>query len=199
MDLTELFHTGRACLPIDLKGSVSASNDGFRDRYPGIVVAEDTAVFLVSRRVGGNFAQFHMISGISGFQKSNAVFGVQNILNTIERLECLTGLFADACQDAEALGLDVDLTLFALVGSDFITVCVIGADEPLSVPAVSEKCLLHDIALFAHRCSFVLKSDEIAQIRVLAGIFDEHSADEYRLGNRSFTGTGGLEGFTGML
>ena len=99
-------------------------------------MAEDTAVFLVSRRVGGNFAQFHMISGISGFQKSNAVFGVQNILNTIERLECLTGLFADACQDAEALGLDVDLTLFALVGSDFITVCVIGADEPLSVPAV---------------------------------------------------------------
>ena len=162
-------------------------------------MAEDTAVFLVSRRVGGNFAQFHMVSGISGFQKSNAVFGVQNILNTIERLECLTGLFADACQDAEALGLDVDLALFALVGSDFITVCVIGADEPLSVPAVSEKCLLHDIALFAHRCSFVLKSDEIAQIRVLAGIFDEHSADEYRLGNRSFTGTGGLEGFTGML
>ena len=178
MDLTELFYTGRACLPIDLKGSISASDDGLRDRYPGIVVAEDAAVFLVSRRIGGNFTQFHMISGICGLQKGDSVFGVENIPDTVECLERFTGLLADACKNAEALGLDIDLTFFALVRTDFVAVCVVSADEPLSVPAVSEQCLLHDIALFAHSGGFVLKSDEIAQVCVLAGVFDEHSADE---------------------
>ena len=80
VDLTELFHTGRAGLPVNFKGSVAASHDGFRDGDPGIVVAEDTCIFFVSRRIGGNFTQFHVISGISGLQESDAVFGIQEEL-----------------------------------------------------------------------------------------------------------------------
>ena len=179
MDLAELFDAGRACLPIDLKSSVSASDDGFRDRYPGIIVAEDTAVFFVSRRIGGNLTKFHMISCVSGFQESNAILGIQDLFYTVESLKRFAGLFADACKNAEALGLNVNLTLFTLVGAYFVAESIVSADKPLSVPAIGEKCLLHDIALFAHRGGFVLKSDEIAQIRVLAGVFDEHSANEH--------------------
>ena len=57
VDLAELFHISRAGLLIDLESSVAASDHGFGDGNPRIVMTEDTCVLLVSRRIGGDFAK----------------------------------------------------------------------------------------------------------------------------------------------
>ena len=199
VDLAELFNAGRACLPVNFKRSVAASHDGLRNGYPGIVVAEDTGIFFVSRRIGRDLAEFYVISGISGLQESNTVFGIQDLLNAVESGECLAGFFADAGQNAEALGFDEDLTLFTLMGTDLVAVCVICAYEPFAVPAVCEKSFLHDSLFPTHFGSFLVESDQIAERRVFLGIFDKHASDKDGFRHRPFAGTGGLEGLSGVL
>ena len=56
-----------------------------------------------------------MISCISGFQEGNAILGIQDFFYTVKSLKRFAGLFADACKNAEALGLNEDLALFSLV------------------------------------------------------------------------------------
>ena len=66
MNLADILNIGRAGLSVDLKGSCAASDDCLRNGNPGIVVAEDTCILLVARRVGGNFSKVQIISGVSG-------------------------------------------------------------------------------------------------------------------------------------
>ena len=57
VDLGNILDVGRACLAVHLKGPVAMPQNGFGTADPRIVVAEDTGVLLVSRRIAGNFAR----------------------------------------------------------------------------------------------------------------------------------------------
>ena len=63
VDLTDVFDVGRAGLFVDFKGPVAVADDGLGDGDPGVVVAEDTGIFLVSGRIGGDFAKVQVIGG----------------------------------------------------------------------------------------------------------------------------------------
>ncbi len=90
----------------------SSADHSFRNGDPWIVVTEDTCVFLVSRRVGGNLPKVQVISGISRLVKHNAVLGIQTLFH---RIQCFLGkafLHADSGNNAEALRLNENLSLF---------------------------------------------------------------------------------------
>ena len=149
MDLAEFLYTGRAGLPIHFKCPASVSEDRLCDRDPGIVVAEDAGIFLVSRRIGGDFAQLYVIAGVGRMQELHAIFGIKDLTDTFESLSGLTALCPDAGKDTEALWLDVDLALFTFAGTDLMTVGVIGTYKPFSVPAVRQNSFFHKITLSA--------------------------------------------------
>ena len=56
-----------------LKGVLRAAVDNFADDDPRIVVAEDSSVLLVSRRIRRNFAQFNMVLSVGRIQNNDAV------------------------------------------------------------------------------------------------------------------------------
>ena len=68
MDLTDIFNIRRADLTVYIKRAVSMTNACLSDRDPRIVVAEDTSIFLISRRIRGNLTKFKMIILVSWLQ-----------------------------------------------------------------------------------------------------------------------------------
>ena len=117
VDLTDVFNVGRAGLFIYFESTVSVADDSLADRDPGIVVTEDTCIFLVSGRIRGNFTQVEVIGGIRRLLKDNAVFGVQPFFDGGHGFFCIPLLDTDAGQYTEALGLDEDLTFFTFLGT----------------------------------------------------------------------------------
>ena len=99
-------------------------------------MAEDTGVFLVSRRIGGDFAELDVILRVSRLQNHDAVFRIKMFFHGVERRDRFAAFKADACKNAEALGLNIDFAFLALVGADLMAESVVGADEPFSIPAV---------------------------------------------------------------
>ena len=63
-----------------------------------------------------------MINGISGLKDHYAVLGIEMLLNGIKSLLSLAGFLTYTCKYAEALRLNVDLTLFTLLASYLISV-----------------------------------------------------------------------------
>ena len=51
VNLGDFFGVSRAGLLVDLESSVSTSHNGLCDRYPRVIVAEDSGVLLVSRGI----------------------------------------------------------------------------------------------------------------------------------------------------
>ena len=84
VDFTDIFDVGRAGLLVNLKSSVAASDDGFCDRNPWIIVTEDTCVLFISRRIGGNFSKVQIILGIGRLKDHNTVFGIQTLFDRIQ-------------------------------------------------------------------------------------------------------------------
>ena len=119
-------------------------------------MAEDSGIFLISGRIGGNFAKLEVILGVSGLENHDTVFGVQTLLHGIQGALCETFLDADACQYAEALRLNVNLTLAAFLGANLVAVCIVCAEEPLAVPAVCEDGIIHSGNLVPCSCRLVL-------------------------------------------
>ena len=86
VDFADIFDVGRAGLLVNLKSSVAASDDGFCDRNPWIIVTEDTCVLFISRRIGGNFSKVQIILGIGRLKDHNTVFGIQTLFDRIQSL-----------------------------------------------------------------------------------------------------------------
>ena len=108
VDLRDVLDVGGAGLAVDRKGAVAVTQRCLGAADPRVVVAEDTGVLLVSRRIAGDLAQIQLIAGVGGLQQHHTVFGVQPLLHAGKRLRGLSGLPADARHDAHALRLDKD-------------------------------------------------------------------------------------------
>ena len=51
MDLADILDVCGTGLTVDFEGSVTSAQNGLCDGYPGIVVAEDTGILLLSPRI----------------------------------------------------------------------------------------------------------------------------------------------------
>ena len=104
-----------------------------------------------------------------------------------------------ASQYAEALWLNEDLAIFTLMRTNLVAVCVVGANEPLAVPACRHHCLVDAFHGSACTLCLLLFAAKLCDLRIFFAVFDEHATNEDGLGYRSFRRSEGLEGFAGML
>ena len=114
MDFTDVLDISRADLAVQIKGAVSVADNGLCDGDPWVVVAEDTGILFVSRRIGGNFTKIQVIFGVSRLQKNDTVLGFQNIFYGSQSLFGQTLFYADFGKNAEALWLDENLAFLTL-------------------------------------------------------------------------------------
>ena len=196
MYLRDVFDICRACLFVDVEGPVTVSADCFRDGHPGVVVAEDTAVFFVSGRIGGDLAQIQVVMCVARLEDHNAVLGIQVFLDRGQCLLSLAFLYADAGKYAEALRLDEDLAFFAFVRTDDIAVGVISTDEPFAVPACGQNRVIHCFDFSFRFGSLIGQAAVQAELTVFFAVLDEHAGDEHGFRHRAFAGSAGLEGFS---
>ena len=61
MDLADILNVCGTGLTVDFEGSVTSAQNSFCDGYPGIVVAEDTGILLVSGGIRGYFTKLEVI------------------------------------------------------------------------------------------------------------------------------------------
>ena len=95
MDFTDVLDISRADLTVQVKGAVAVTYHRFGDGNPWVVVTEDTGIFFVSRRIGGNFTKIQVIFGVSRLQKNDTVLGFQNIFYGSQSLFGQTLFYAD--------------------------------------------------------------------------------------------------------
>ena len=198
VDVTDIFQISGTGFTIYLKCAAASADDGFCDGNPGIIVAEDSGIFLVPGRVGADLAKLQVISGISRLQEHDTVFGIQTFFDRIQSFLCKPFLYANACEDTEALGLDKNLTFLTFPGADLVAVGIVGPEEPFPVPAGIQDCLIDCCNLLTGTVCLHSIAEKRDKLRVLFPIFDEHSGNKYGFRDRSLTGTKRLEGFAGL-
>ena len=106
---------GRAGAAVDVISAAAVAERRLRQRNPRVVVAEDAAVLLVSRRIGADFAQLDMVARVRRRENCHTVLAEQLFADGIQRALRQSFLHAHARHDQEALRLDVNLPLVALV------------------------------------------------------------------------------------
>ncbi len=100
---------------------------------------------------------------------------------------------ADPRHHAVALRLDEDLAVLALLRPDLLPEEVVGAQEPLAVPAVLEDRLLHPRRVLAGGTRLVGEAHRLGERRVVGGHVDEEAGDEHRLRGATGAVPGRLE------
>ncbi len=199
VNLADLLNVCRADLAVNLECSVAAADNGLSNGNPGVVVAEDTSILLVSRRIGRDFAEVQMIGLIRRLLENNTVLGIEALLDGVKSLDCKTFLDTDACEYAEALRLDENLTLFALLGADLLLECIVSAEEPFAVPAVLENCIVHLVDLSLCAVSLFVETLQAAHLDVILTDSNELTCNEDRFSLAALKAGGSLEGLARSL
>ena len=81
VDFGDILIVGGGNLGIIFKRLVAVTHEGFGADYPGVVVAEDSRVFLVAAGVGRNLAVFNIIAAVGGIVEDKAVLAVQVLVD----------------------------------------------------------------------------------------------------------------------
>ena len=79
VDLGDVLAVGRSDPLVVLEGALAATDHRLGDDDPRVVVAEDPAVLLVARRVGGDLAQLDPVAGVGRVLQDQAVRGSQEL------------------------------------------------------------------------------------------------------------------------
>ena len=135
MNVADRFEIGRADLPVSFKRTCAVAQDGLCAGDPGIIVAENARVLLVSGGIRADFAEIQIILRVSGLVKDDTEFAVEAFFDALERFCRFARFFADPGHDAHALRLDEDLAFRAFLTSDGRAERVVGSAEPRAVPA----------------------------------------------------------------
>ena len=98
-------------------------------------MAEYACILLVSGRIGTDFTKLHVIFRIGRLHQHDAVLRIELFLYAFKSFFCLAVIDADSCHDAHALRLDEDLTLFAYMAANRMTIGIKGTQEPVTIPA----------------------------------------------------------------
>jgi hypothetical protein len=194
VQIADLFARRGIDAAVVVVGQVAVAQTGFADHDPGIDVAEDAGVLLVSRRIGGDFAHFDVVVGVGRLLDHDAVLGGQMLAHGGQGLGGLAVLQADAGQGAVTIGLDVDFALGAFLGADLAAKVVISAQEPLAVPAMLENDGFHFGGFSQIGCGFGVESAVLGDGGELAAGLHKEAGDEDRFGHLAVLVGGGLEG-----
>ena len=136
---------------------IAIANPRLRDNHPGIVMAEDPCIFLVSRRIRRNLSKLDVVLRISRLLQHDAVLGSEMLPHRIERRLRAAVLQANSGQRTIALRLDKDFALFVFLRAYLAPKVVVRADEPLAVPSVLADRLFH-LRNFGKECFFASPS-----------------------------------------
>src|SRR5690242_7487318 len=129
VDVADLFPgRGIDALVVAERG-VTAAGHRLGDHHPRVGVAEDAAVLLVTRRVGGNLAQLEVIARVGGLQQHDAVLGGQPLAHAVQRPDGGSVVEANAAHHAHALRLDENLSFVVGRRADGPAGMVVGAPE----------------------------------------------------------------------
>ncbi len=199
VNITDVLKVSGADLGVDLECSVAATDNGLSNGDPGVVVAEDTCIFLISGRIGGNLTEVEVIGLIGRLLENDTVLGVKSLLDRIKSLLCVTFLYADTCKYAEALGLNEDLTFLTLGGADLIAECIVSAEEPVAVPAILKNSLVHLVDFSLSSCGLFVETLELAHFNIVLADSNKLTCDKYRFSHAALIASGGLEGLAGSL
>ena len=153
-DLTLIFQISRTGLFEDLESPAAMTENRLGTADPWIIMAEDSGIFLISRRVRRDLPKFYMIGCISRSLQDNAVSGIQAFFHTSERTGSSgrTSIFrnirADSGHHTHSLWFDKDLAFFADLASYRIGHGIISTQEPVAVPAGIHNSLFHSSHFF---------------------------------------------------
>ena len=106
---------------------------------------------------------------------------------------------ADARHHAETLGLDENLPLLAFVAAHLAAQRVVGAQEPISVPAVPEHRLGHARLFGKRKLRLVRETRAAAQGGIVVCHRHVHRGDEHRFRDAAVVVLAGLEALAGGL
>ena len=135
MNVADRFEIGRTDLPVSFKRARAVTQDSLRAGDPGIVVAENARVFLISGRIRADLAEIQIIFCVGRLVQDNAEFAVEPLLDALERFCRFARFFADAGHDAHALRLNENLAFRAFLTSDGRAERVVGSAGPSAIPA----------------------------------------------------------------
>ncbi len=199
MHVAVFLRKGGADAAVSRKGGITVAQRGFANAHPGVAVAEDAAVLLVSRRVTGDLSKFRMVGGITGGEQVDAIGPHQPRPHAVERASRQAFLHADAGHDAKALRLDVDLALLTGFAAHGPAEGVVGAQEPGAVPSVFLHGLLHVGNSRFDLLAFGSLAIAAAKLRVFPAIKHEHGGDKYAFRLAAFKIGAGLKAFARLL
>ena len=78
--IADFFTSGRIDAGVIIVSAIAIANARFSDDDPGIIVAEDASVFLVTRWVRGDLTEFEMVLGVGGLLQDDAMLGGQEFV-----------------------------------------------------------------------------------------------------------------------
>ena len=199
MDVADVLDVGRGGPPVDLERPVAVAELRLRADNPRIVVAEDPRVLLVSGGIAGDLAQLQMVPCVCRLQQNDAVLRIQPLFDALHGRLGFSGLFADACHDAHALGFDEDLTFFAFLSADHMAVSVESSAEPRAVPAGIQRRRFNLRDRFLRLIRFLVQAEVAADAYIGSAILDKHTRNEHALRHGSLAGPGDLEALSRVL
>src|SRR6266498_2454304 len=141
--VTDLLARRRIDSRIVIESRVAVAYARFANHHPGIVVAENSSVLLISRWIRGDLAQVQVVLRKSGLLQNDAVLGCEVLASRFERLRRHTIVQPDTGKRAEALRLDEYLPFLALLRADLVSEVVVGAEKPFAIPAMLANRVFH--------------------------------------------------------
>ncbi|MNO32640.1 hypothetical protein D3C76_226370 [compost metagenome] len=179
VNFADVFQVSRSDFLIDLKSSVAMTQHGFSNHDPWVVVAENTRIFLVARRVRRNFAQVQIVLGVRRLLQNDTVFRIQTFLYGSQRFSGLPVFYTDTGHYADTLRLDENLAFLVFLAADFVAVVVVSAQEPVAVEAVGQRNFTHIADLRNRICSYIVQSAHTANFGIVRSHEDEQTCDKH--------------------
>ena len=157
-------------------------------------MAENAGVFLVTRRIRGDFAHLNVILREGRLLEHDAVFGGEMLVHRVQRPFRLAVLQANAGHDAHALRFDENFALLAHFRADGLAEIIVGAHEPFAVPAVLVDDFLH-LGGFGQATFGLRRSDRAVCAMAASSVAGQHeqAGDEDGLGHFAVLVGRGLE------
>ena len=182
-------------------GVRSAAGEGLADDDPGIVVAEDAGVLLVTLRIGGNLPVFDPIAREGGIVEHQAVFAFQHPAGGIQGFVAHSLVGTDAGHRTPALAFDEDFSLIVFFRSYLAAEEIVGAEEPFAVPAIALDGRFHRSDSRLHGGDLrSRRADASEQFRIVPAFHHEQAGDHQRFGQAALGLVfGGLERFVWIV
>ena len=137
-----------------------------------------------------------MVSCISRLKDHYSILCFQQFIHRVQSFFCYSFFLADSCHNTESLWFNKNLSFFAFFWTNLFRLCIIGTQEPFSVPSIIQHCLIHLIHCFpCFFCKFCVPGP-LTELLKFFSIFHKHTCNKYRFCHRAFRRPCCLKGFS---